>query len=170
MATRHVDNSFAVNKPTSADVVVPVTQMAYQMQSGTTYHIKMFIAMGTGSYLNGGNYSYTPLILSHTPWAATASVKKGFIGTNWMDTGGYNNMVWSSRDSTYGATGADASASSVSIIDSNMFSGYAGWAMLEGMITAPSTATFTPTLSIVGGGGPTGTINISFQGVITELP
>ena len=166
----YVDNSFVVNKPTSADVVVPVTQMAYQMQSGTTYYVKMFVAMA-GTYLSGGNYTICPLILSHTPWAATAGVKKGFIGTNWMDTGAGNyNQIYSSRDNTYQAAGYDASASSVYIIDQYGTGGYGGWAMVEGIITAPSTATFTPTLSIVGGGGPTGTVNVSFQGMIMEMP
>ena len=141
------------------------------MQSGTTYYVKMFVAMAINPYLTGGDYTICPLILSHTPWAATASVKKGFIGTNWMDTGmGNYNQVYSSRDNTYQATGSDASASSCYVIDQYGTSGYAGWAMVEGIITAPSTATFTPTLSIVGGGGPTGTINVSFQGMIMEMP
>ena len=166
-----VDNSFEVNKPSSADVVVPVTQMAYEMQAGTTYYVKMFIALGSGTYFSGGNYTLTPLILSHTPWAATAGVKKGFIGTNWLDTGvGSSNQIYSSRDITYVAAGYDASASSVYLISPQGFGGYGGWAKVEGMITAPSTATFTPTLSIVGGGGPTGSLTVSFQGMIMEMP
>jgi hypothetical protein len=166
-----VDNSFEVNKPSSADVVVPVTQMAYEMQAGTTYYVKMFIALESLTFLSGGNYTITPLILSHTPWAATAGVKKGFIGTNWLDTGvGSSNQIYSSRDSTYVAAGYDASASSTYIISPDGYAGYGGWAKVEGMITAPSTATFTPTLSIVGGGGPTGSLTVSFQGMIMEMP
>ena len=39
----YVDNAFAINKPTSADVIVPVTGLSYEMQSGTTYYVKVFV-------------------------------------------------------------------------------------------------------------------------------
>ena len=78
----YVDNSFTITKPTSADVITPVSGLSYQMTSGTTYYIKVFVLSETAI---GFDTEY--IYLSHTPWANTAGVKEGIVGTHWNDEG-----------------------------------------------------------------------------------
>jgi hypothetical protein len=159
----YVDNAFAINKPTSADVIVPVTGLSYEMQSGTTYYVKLFVLSET-SLSSNEEFIY----LSHTPWAATGGVKEGLVGKHWNDIGrGYQQEgVLRSGMTEYGGRWYEQSASRH--YTAYLGSTYAGFSQIEGYITAPSTATFTPTISYLG--TPTGSINVRVQGMIMEMP
>ena len=157
----YVDNAFAINKPTSADVIVPVPGLSYEMQSGTTYYVKVFVLSTTSI-----GFDEEFIYLSHTPWAATAGVKEGLVGKHWNDlglgspTGGLHSGMTQYGGSWYEQTAARHHTA--------FFSTYAGFSEIEGFITAPSTATFTPTISYLG--TPTGSIDVRVQGVIHEMP
>ena len=157
----YVDNSFTITKPTSADVITSVTGLSYQMTSGTTYYIKVFVLSET-SIGNDVEYIY----LSHTPWANTAGIKEGLVGTHWNDEGiSTTGGSYGSGTTQYGGSWYEQSASRH---HASFFSPYAGFSEIEGYITAPSTATFTPTISYLG--TPTGTIDVRVQGMIMEMP
>jgi hypothetical protein len=156
----YTDKNVTITKPTSASVIVPITGMAYQMQAGVTYYVKMFVMQEDAV----GNGNQETLFLSHTPWAATAGVKTGFIGKNWSDAGLTGGYLYSGR-TQYTGSWYEASASTM---DTSFFSAYSGFVSIEGFITAPSTATFTPQISYVS--TTTGSSVCEFQGMIMEMP
>ena len=156
----YVDNSFTITKPTSADVITSVTGLSYQMTSGTTYYIKVFVLSET-SIGNDVEYIY----LSHTPWANTAGIKEGLVGTHWNDEGLGASGGYQSGKTQYSGSWYEQSASRHYAAN---FSSYAGFSQIEGYITAPSTATFTPTITYLG--TPTGTVDVRVQGMIMEMP
>jgi hypothetical protein len=162
----YVDNAFAINKPTSADVIVPVPGLSYEMQSGTTYYVKVFV-LSTTTIASPTSYAAEFIYLSHTPWAATAGVKEGLVGKHWNDlglgasTGGLHSGMTQYGGSWYEQTAARHHTALYT-------SAYAGFSEIEGFITAPSTATFTPTISYLG--TSTGSIDVRVQGVIHEMP
>ena len=159
-----VDNDHVVTKPSSASVIHNVTGMSYEMESGKTYYVKMFFNHQGGNMTGGSTDEF--VLLSHTPWASTASVEKGFIGTNWGEVTGGGGPVYSNNNNALRhAYESDASKSLANFLGDFP---YAGFCMIEGMLTAPTTATFTPTITYIGGG--TGTMSCSFQGYIMEMP
>jgi len=156
----YVDNSFTITKPTSADVITPVSGLSYQMTSGTTYYIKVFVLSETAI---GFDIEY--IYLSHTPWANTAGIKEGIVGTHWNDEGLGADGGYQSGRTQYGGSWYEQSASRH---HASNYSPYAGFSQIEGYITAPSTATFTPTISYLG--TATGSIDVRVQGMIMEMP
>jgi len=161
----YVDNALVVNKPATSNIVLSITGLQYQMEIGKTYYVKMFFNHEGGQMSGGSSNEF--IILDHTPWSTTANVERGFAGTNWVEsTGGGGGSVFggkASNEDTLYHVGASTGLSNFF-----GFQPYKGFVSIEGFITAPSTANFTPTLTYTGGG--TGSITGSFQGMIMEMP
>ena len=161
----YVDNALVVNKPATSNVVLSITGLQYQMEIGKTYYVKMFFNHEGGQMSGGSSYEF--IILDHTPWSTTANVERGFAGTNWVEpTGGGGGSVFGGKDYTEDTLYHVGASTGLSNYFG--FQPYKGFVSIEGFITAPSTANFTPTLTYTGGG--TGSITGSFQGMIMEMP
>ena len=157
----YTDKNVTINKPTSASVIVSVTGMSYQMQSGVTYYVKMFVMQKDA--VGFGNDEL--MFLSHTPWATTAGIETGFIGKNWNDAGMSLSTI-NSGQTQFSGSWHEASASRMNT--TSFGTAYSGFVSIEGFITAPSTATFTPQISYVS--TTTGSSTCEFQGMIMEMP
>ena len=161
----HVDNLLVISKPTSSNVVLSITGLQHQMEIGKTYYVKMFFNHEGGQMSGGATDEF--IILDHTPWSTTAGVERGFAGMNWAEpVSGNNGAVFGGK--TFSEDTLYHVGASTSIATWGGFQPYKGFVSIEGFITAPSTANFTPTLTYTGAG--TGSITGSFQGMIMEMP
>jgi hypothetical protein len=161
----YVNNSYVVDKlGSAADVIQSVTEMSYAMEAGKTYYVKYFINH-TG-YNSNGTDTYCYYVLDHTPWSTTANIEKGFVGTRIEDASLGGGVSYVQSDPTqYGTSTWNEGLATKTI--NYYFTAYQGYACVEGIITAPSSQTFTPTISLLGDGTVNGTV--SFQGYILEL-
>ena len=160
----YVNNALSIPKPTSASVVVNVSGLQYTMESGKTYYVKMFMTHD-GANISGSNDHY--YTLDFTPWSTTAGVEEGFWGMHWTENTD-NGFYYMEGADTTGTQTAHSSDATKHRCNWGGFQPYSGMAVMEGMITAPSTAAFEPTITLTGNG--TGNSTVSFQGVIHEMP
>lgn len=160
----YVNNALSIAKPTSSNVVVNVSGLQYTMVSGKTYYVKMFITHDGASVSGSNDHYYT---LDYTPWSTTAGIEEGFWGMHWTEftDNGTWNMEGADNTGIQKAYSSDATKHLCNFLGVQP---YNGMAVMEGMITAPSTAAFEPTITLTGDG--TGNSTVSFQGVIHEMP
>jgi len=151
----YVDTSFVMSKTFQSNQIFNVTGLSYAMEAGKTYYFKMYhwndrpsSIFSTSTYCN----------LSFTPWGATAGVRETCQGMQGDEN--ILNRVYSNALAPWDdyATKRNCNLGGY---------GYHGWSKLEGQFVAPTSATFTPTITIFG--SSTGNLTVSFQGAIWQM-
>ena len=160
----YYDDALVLAKTTGANEIYDITGLSYAMTAGKMYHVKCYYWHSSGgSTLSGGSNSWPASAsycdLGFIPWGNTDGVRQGFQGW-WGD----DNAITPSNTFSYAPWAYNATKHQCDL----GYYGYNGWARLEGIFTAPTSSTFTPTITIYGDHNA-GSLTVAFQGVIHEI-
>lgn len=151
----YVDTSFVMNKVYESDQIFNITGLSYAMEAGKTYYFKMYhwndrpsSIFSTSTYCN----------LSFTPWGATSGVRETCQGMR-----GDEHSIAPCNSNALAPWDDYATKRNCNLGGY----GYHGWSKLEGQFVAPTSATFTPTITIFG--SSTGNLTVAFQGAIWQM-